>query len=220
MNAPEQALSQKALVEISPAFGSGGLARSPRSKRAPAGTGTTAFVPGRLGLRRRFATASVVSPRRADGCFSLAIHKPSRSRPAASAAVLLLYAPADPSGPSRASGLGRPRDWFARIAGCLSLADWPSTGWRHRRSDRRGSGPPGRHPQRSARLARRGETTPLPRTQESRPTWRDGCLAREMRKPNRATRTAAGALLLFWDLRLLIRHGCRSRVDRVLAAAR
>jgi hypothetical protein len=47
---------------------------------------------------------------------------------------------------------------------------------------------------------------PMPRIQESRPTRRDGCLAREMRKPNRATRTAAGALLLFWGLRLLVRH--------------
>jgi hypothetical protein len=27
-----------------------------------------------------------------------------------------------------------------------------------------------------------------------------------MRKPNRATLTAAGVLLLFWDLRLLVRH--------------
>ena len=51
----------------------------------------------------------------------------------------------------------------------------------------------------------------LPRTQESRPTRRDGCLAREMRKPNRATRTAAGVPLLFWDLRLLVRHAGTSR---------
>jgi hypothetical protein len=54
----------------------------------------------------------------------------------------------------------------------------------------------------------------IPRTQESRPTWRDGCLAREMRKPNHATRTAAGALLLFWDLRLLVRH-VSDRADEV-----
>jgi len=47
---------------------------------------------------------------------------------------------------------------------------------------------------------------PLPRTQESRRTQRDGCIAREMRKPNRATRTAAGVLLLFWGLRLLVCH--------------
>jgi hypothetical protein len=46
----------------------------------------------------------------------------------------------------------------------------------------------------------------LPRTEESRPTRRDGCLAREMRKPHHATRTAAGALLRFWGLRLLVRH--------------
>ena len=52
---------------------------------------------------------------------------------------------------------------------------------------------------------------PFARTEESRPTRRDGCLAREMRKPNRATRTAAGALLLFWDLRLLVRHALSRR---------
>ena len=49
---------------------------------------------------------------------------------------------------------------------------------------------------------------PMPRTEESRRAWRDGCIAREMRKPNRPTRTAAGALLLFWGLRLLVRHAC------------
>ena len=42
MNAPGRALSQKALVGISPAFGSGGLARSPTSKRARPRRGTTA----------------------------------------------------------------------------------------------------------------------------------------------------------------------------------
>jgi len=31
-----------------------------------------------------------------------------------------------------------------------------------------------------------------------------------MRKPNRATRTAAGALLLFCGLRLLVRHATAS----------
>jgi len=40
-----------------------------------------------------------------------------------------------------------------------------------------------------------------------------------MRKPNRATRTAAGALLLFCGLRLLVRHGCGSGVDVVVVIA-
>jgi hypothetical protein len=66
---------------------------------------------------------------------------------------------------------------------------------------------PGRCNLESRRAPARHGTRGSPRTQESRPTRRDGCLAREMRKPNRATRTAAGALLLFWDLRLLVRHG-------------
>ena len=52
-----------------------------------------------------------------------------------------------------------------------------------------------------------------PRNEESRRSRRHDCIAREMRKPNRATRTAAGALLLFCGLRLLVRHGCGSRVD-------
>jgi hypothetical protein len=39
--------------------------------------------------RYAFATHSVVSPRPADGCFGAAMHKPSSSRPTASAAPLL-----------------------------------------------------------------------------------------------------------------------------------
>ena len=46
----------------------------------------------------------------------------------------------------------------------------------------------------------------MPRTEECRRAPRDGCIAREMRKANRATRTVAGALLLSWGLRLLVRH--------------
>jgi hypothetical protein len=61
--------------------------------------------------------------------------------------------------------------------------------------------------------------TALPRTEESRRARRHGCIAREMRKPNRATRTAAGALLLFCGLRLLVRHGCDSRADRIVVTA-
>ena len=41
-------------------------------------------------------------------------------------------------------------------------------------------------------------------------------MAREMRKPNRATRTAAGVLLLFWDLRLLVRHASSNGVRGLL----
>jgi hypothetical protein len=54
----------------------------------------------------------------------------------------------------------------------------------------------GRQRERS-RHERRGQTRASPRTEESRRARRHGCIAREMRKPNRATRTAAGALLLF-----------------------
>jgi hypothetical protein len=49
-------------------------------------------------------------------------------------------------------------------------------------------------------------TSAWPRTEESRRARRHGCIAREMSKPNRATRTAAGALLLFYGPRLLVRH--------------
>jgi hypothetical protein len=59
------------------------------------------------------------------------------------------------------------------------------------------------------------DDTGRPRTEESRRGRRHGCVAREMRKPNRAMRTAAGALLLFCGLRLLVRHGSDSRADRV-----
>jgi hypothetical protein len=40
-----------------------------------------------------------------------------------------------------------------------------------------------------------------------------------MRKPNRATRTAVAALLLFCGLRLLVRLGCGSRVNGVAVTA-
>ncbi len=66
--------------------------------------------------RDRLATAPVVSPRLADGCFTPAMHKPSRSRPAASAALLLLYSPRPTSRPKRSSRVGRPRDRYARNA--------------------------------------------------------------------------------------------------------
>jgi len=45
------------------------------------------------------------SPRLADGCFSPAMHKPSRSKPAASAALLLLYGIGRPPGPSDRTAL-------------------------------------------------------------------------------------------------------------------
>ena len=77
---------------------------------------------------RDTTTASVVSPRRADGCFSPAMHKPNCSRPAPSAALLLLYASADPSGPGRASGSDVRVIGSTDCGGWLSLADGPSTG--------------------------------------------------------------------------------------------
>ena len=62
-----------------------------------------------------FATASVVSPPLADGCFSPAMQKPSRSRRAASTALLLSLRHRPPtSGPEQSSRLDRPRDRFAR----------------------------------------------------------------------------------------------------------
>ena len=64
--------------------------------------------------RDRFATASVVWPRLGDGCFTPAMQKPSRSRPAASAALLLLYGITPASGPERSPRVGRPRDRNAR----------------------------------------------------------------------------------------------------------
>ena len=67
------------------------------------------------GRRDRFATASVVSPPLADGCFSPAMQKPSRSRRAASTALLLSLRHRPPtSGPEQSSRLDRPRDRFAR----------------------------------------------------------------------------------------------------------
>jgi len=57
---------------------------------------------------------------------------------------------------------------------------------------------------------------PLPRTQESRRTRRDGCIAREMRKPNHAALTAAVALLRCLGVRLVVRHGRGSRVKSVV----
>jgi hypothetical protein len=67
--------------------------------------------------------------------------------------------------------------------------------------------------------ARSGCAAAMPRTEESRRARRHGCIAREMRKPNRATRTAAGALLLFCGLRLLVRHGCDGGVGRIAVTA-
>ena len=62
-----------------------------------------------------YATASVVSPPLADGCFSPAMQKPSRSRRAASTALLLSLRHRPPtSGPEQSSRLDRPRDRFAR----------------------------------------------------------------------------------------------------------
>jgi hypothetical protein len=67
MNAAGQALSQKALVWISPAFGSGGLARSPRSKRVRPGLGATAFLiaPATAALSQRRRGIVPIRPRRA-----------------------------------------------------------------------------------------------------------------------------------------------------------
>ena len=53
--------------------------------------------------------------------------------------------------------------------------------------------------------------TAKPWPQESRRAWRDDCIAREMRKPDRTKFPAVAALLLSSDLRLLVRHGRRSR---------
>ena len=47
---------------------------------------------------------------------------------------------------------------------------------------------------------------PLPRTQQSRRARRDDCIARMIRKPNRARLTADVALLLSSGMRLLVRH--------------
>ena len=48
---------------------------------------------------------------------------------------------------------------------------------------------------------------PLPRTQQSRRAQRDECIARMIRKQNRARLTADVALLLSSGVRLLVRHG-------------
>jgi hypothetical protein len=65
-----------------------------------------------------YATASVVSPRRADGCFTPAMRKPSCSRPAASA-VLLLFSTRRPTARARVDRRGSAvrACWVARIAG-------------------------------------------------------------------------------------------------------
>ena len=60
----------------------------------------------------------------------------------------------------------------------------------------------------------------MPRTEESRRARWDDCTAREMRKRNRATRTAAGELLLSWAVRLLVRHGSDSRLHHLVATDR
>ena len=65
-----------------------------------------------------YATASVVSPRLADGCFSPAMHKPSRSRPAASAALLLHY------------GVGRPPARSDRPALAVRVIGLRGNEWR------------------------------------------------------------------------------------------
>ena len=49
--------------------------------------------------------------------------------------------------------------------------------------------------------------TAKPWPQESRRAWRDDCIAREMRKPDRTKFPAVAALLLSSELRLLVRHG-------------
>jgi hypothetical protein len=64
--------------------------------------------------RHRNATASVVLPRLADGCFSPAMQEPSRPRPGHPPRYCFSTASADPSGPERSSRLRRPRDRFAR----------------------------------------------------------------------------------------------------------
>ena len=89
---------------------SGRLLRRPRDRAVKAGAGHS------------FATASVVSPRLADGCFSPAMQKPSRSRPAPSVALIaLLYGlgrPLRPGAivPPRPSALSRCAGWSGASA--------------------------------------------------------------------------------------------------------
>ena len=68
----------------------------PQAASRPATALATIQHSAAAGASLRFATASVVSPRLVDGCFSPAMHKPSRSRPGACAALLLPH------------GVGRP----------------------------------------------------------------------------------------------------------------
>jgi hypothetical protein len=44
----------------------------------------------------------------------------------------------------------------------------------------------------------------------------DGCIARMMRKPNRARLASDAALLLLWGSGLLVRHGCSNGGGRLL----
>ncbi len=83
--------------DASASYDSAGLLPPPSSERRYAPARTTASVSGRRGTERLqgatdrssespgahecSATAAVVSPRLADGCFTPAMHKPSRSRP-------------------------------------------------------------------------------------------------------------------------------------------
>ena len=54
----------------------------------------------------------------------------------------------------------------------------------------------GKHETETGHLGSAVDTAAMPRTQLSRRDSRDDCIAGDMRKPNRATRTAVGALLL------------------------
>ena len=71
------------------------------------------------------------------------------------------------------------------------------------------------------RQPRRAWTSGLPWPEESRRAWRDDCITRTMRKPDRTKLPAVAALLLSSDLRLLVRHVSyhRGEVDRAIAFA-
>jgi len=98
---------------------------------------------------------------RGDGCFTPAMHRPSRSRPAGPRTIASPRVGV-PSDPDRASGLGHPRDRLAES--------------NRRRCER--------------------PATPLPRTQPSCRGRPDDCMARMMRKSNRARSTSDAALSL------------------------
>jgi hypothetical protein len=72
--------------------------RATTALKSPGPSWMTQNVCFHTATRCWFATASIVPPRCADGCFTPTMHKPGCPRPAASAALLLLDAPTDSSG--------------------------------------------------------------------------------------------------------------------------